>query len=383
MKKRHFLFLLILIVSFAGQAQNWMLKLSSTVELRAWRLTSTAEKSEKALSGATIKLYKGNTQVSETSSDSKGDFVIDVPAGGEFILAISFPGCNTKKFFVSTSDVPENVGKDTYKPTVNISGFLMSKPLKGVDYIGLNEPLVKVEYKAKGQNFDKDESVTNNGLNILSKIYDAETSLIQKFCALNKAGDDALKKHNCPTAKENYEKAIHMLPGEQYPVDQLAKAELCLKNKKAEAEAAAQEAAIKAEAAKIANDKAMAEKIAKDKEQFNKTSNDKITKEKELANKDQKNTSANQKSEPEKIKVNDPENSISQGNIKKGHSNHSIAEPIGKDLHKEVVTKADGYYKMKRYGEAKTAYEEALQMKPDDAYSKGKLEQISKLMAPK
>ena len=284
MKKRHFLFLLILAASLLGRAQNWMLKLSSTVELRAWRLTSTAEKSEKALSGATIKLYKGNTQVSETSSNAKGDFVIDVPAGGEFVLTISFPGCNTKKFFVSTSDVPENVGKDSYKPTVNISGFLMSKPLKGVDYIGLNEPLVKVEYKAKGQNFDKDEAITNNGLNILSKIYDAETSLIQKFCAANKAGDDALKNHNCPSAKDYYEKAIHMLPGEQYPVDQLAKAELCLKNKKAEAEAAAQEAALKAEATRVANEKAIAEKTAKDKEQFNKTTNNKIAKEKEIAN---------------------------------------------------------------------------------------------------
>jgi len=38
---------------------------------------------------------------------------------------------------------------------------------------------------------------------------------------------------------------------------------------------------------------------------------------------------------------------------------------------------------MKRYDEAKTAYEEALQIKPDDAYAKGKLEQISKLLPPK
>ncbi|MBA2610948.1 MAG: tetratricopeptide repeat protein [Bacteroidetes bacterium] len=380
--RKQFLLLFLLITGLIGHSQNWMLKLSSTVELRAWRLTSTAEKSEKALSGANIKLYKGTTQISETSSNAKGDFMIDVPAGGEFILTISFPGCNTKKFNVSTSDVPENVGKETYKPTVNISGFLMSKPLKGVEYIGLNQPLVKVEYKAEGQNFDKDEAVTNNGLNILSKIYDAETALIQKFCATNKSGDDALKNHNCPAAKEYYEKAINMLPGEQYPVEQLAKAELCLKNKKAEAEAVAQDATLKAEAAKIANEKAIAEKTAKDKEQFNKTANNKIAKEKELANKDQKNTSTAQKSEPETIKVNETETS-SPSNIKKGHSNHIINEPIGKDPHKEAVVKADGYFKMKRYDEAKTAYEEALQMQPDDAYSKGKLEQISKLVAPK
>ena len=254
----------LLLNGLISNSQNWMLKLSSTVELRAWRLTTTAEKTEKALGGASIKLYKGNSLISETTSDASGDFVIDIPSGGEFVLTISYASCNTKKFNVSTTSVDENVGKD-YKPTVSISGFLMYKPLKGVDYIGLNEPLVKVEYKSKGQNFDKDETVTNNGLNILSKIYDSETALIQKFCALNKDGDNAMKNHNCPMAIDYYSKAINLLPGEDYPVMQMAKAELCVKNKKAEAEAIAEAAKEKAAAAKIANDKIIAEKQAKDK----------------------------------------------------------------------------------------------------------------------
>ena len=372
----------LLLNGLISNSQNWMLKLSSTVELRAWRLTTTAEKTEKALGGASIKLYKGNSLISETTSDASGDFVIDIPSGGEFVLTISYASCNTKKFNVSTTSVDENVGKD-YKPTVSISGFLMSKPLKGVDYIGLNEPLVKVEYKSKGQNFDKDETVTNNGLNILSKIYDSETALIQKFCALNKDGDNAMKNHNCPMAIDYYSKAINLLPGEDYPVMQMAKAELCVKNKKAEAEAIAEAAKEKAAAAKIANDKIIAEKQAKDKEQFNKTTNDKLAKEKALAEKETKNNTLNENTPKEKIITKESEPVSNESPIKKGNSNYSMPNPIGKDVHKETVTKADGLYKMKRFKEAKIEYENALKLKPADAYSKNKLEEIAKILAPK
>lgn len=369
----------LLFFTLIGQSQEWMLKLSSTVELRSWRLTSTAEKSEKALAGADIKLYKETKLIGQTTTNSDGDFAIDIPAGGEYILTISFTGCNTKKFNVSTKNVAEDVGKDNYKPTVNISGFLMSKPLKGVNYLGLNEPLVKVEYKSKGQNFDKDETVTNNGLNILSKIYDAETSLIQKFCAANKAGDDAMKNHNCPAAKDYYAKAIDMLPGEQYPIDQISKAELCIKNKKEKDEAVAAEAAEKAAANKIATDKAIAEKTAKDKALFEKAANDKLAKEKMLAEKKSPNKPTPQKENPEKIKVAETEPSTNESNGKKGKSNHSIAQPIGKNIYKETITNADGYFKMKRFAEAKAEYEKALKIKPDDLYSKNKIDEISKL----
>jgi hypothetical protein len=238
--------------------------------------------------------------------------------------------------------------------------------------------LVKVEYKSKGQNFDKDEAVTNNGLNILSKIYDSETSLIQKFCAANKAGDDAMKNHNCPAAKEHYSKAIDMLPGEQYPLDQLSKAELCIKNKKAQEESAAAEAAEKAAANKIANEKIIAEKQAKDKELFNKAANEKA-----LAANESKNKTSTEKESPEKIKINETEPATNESTGKKGHSSYSIAQPIGKDLHKETVAKADGLFKMKRYSEAKTEYEKALKMKDDDSYSKNRIDEIIKLTSPK
>lgn len=358
-------------------AQDWTLKLKSRVELRNWKLTSKAEKSEKSLPGASISLSRGSEILKQTVTNADGDFEIDVPAKGEFILTITYAGCNTKKFSVSTNGVPESVGKDNYKPTVSIGGFVMSRPIKGVDYLGLNEPLVKVEYKSGGQNFDKDEEVTNKGLEIVSKIYDAETKIIEKFCGTNKQGDDALKAKNCPLAKEYYMKAISMLSDEQYPVEQLAKAEQCIKEKQAKEDALALEKLKKEEAAKQAAEKAQAEKAAKDKEAFTKNVDKSKPGDKP---KDKEPVTSSNAIEPKNPAGN---TNGSESNDSKGNSKHRVPQVIGANKYKETITRADDYFKTKRYSEAKLAYEEALKYKANDPYATSKIEQVNKLLAPK
>lgn len=372
-------------------SQGWMLKLSSNVELRSWKLTSSAAKSEKSLGGASIALYKGESLLSQTTSDGNGDFVIDVPANGDFILKISFAGCNTKKFFVSTNGVPENVSNDNFKPTVVIGGFVMSKPLKGVDYIGLNEPLVKVEYKGKGQNFDKDEVVTNRGMDIVSKIYDAENSVIQKFCNYNKAGDDALKKNNCPLAKSYYLKAMDLLPDEPYPGERLKMAEDCLLKKKQNEEALAVENSRKAEEQKAAQEKKKQESEQKKKEDEaksltaqKKAEEEKVKKisqeEKKSAINTVQNGSENKNNE---IKVVSKDDDAKAGVSGTGNSKYSVKQVLGADKYRENIKKADDYYKTKRYNEAKAAYADALKIKPGDAYASERIAGIDKLQGKK
>jgi hypothetical protein len=160
--KKYTIVLVFLIFTLINlRAQTWSLKLSSNVELRTWRLNTKADKEEKPLAGADIKLYKGSAVINQVSSDNKGDFTIMVPPNGEFILMVAYPNCNTKKFSISTLGVPDEVGKNNYKPTFSIGGFIMAKPFPGIDYSGLQQSLVKVEYKPKGKNFDDDESVTD------------------------------------------------------------------------------------------------------------------------------------------------------------------------------------------------------------------------------
>ena len=54
--------------------------------------------------------------------------------------------------------------------------------------------------------------------------------------------------------------------------------------------------------------------------------------------------------------------------------------PLTVDRYKEAKDKGDNFFGMKRYKEAKTAYEEALIAKAGDSYAKGKLAEIEKLL---
>jgi len=112
MVKRTSIFAAGLLLSLNVWCQSWTLKLSSNVELRTWKLTSTYEKEEKSLGGAKIVLSKAGTVVAETTTDSRGDFSVNVPANGDFLLTVSYPGYNTKRFAVNTTGVSDEFAKD-------------------------------------------------------------------------------------------------------------------------------------------------------------------------------------------------------------------------------------------------------------------------------
>lgn len=460
MVKRILLITAGMILSQYLLAQEWNLKLSSNVELRTWKLTSTYEKEERSLQGAKIVLTKGGSVVAETTTDGGGDFTIMVPPNGDFILTVSYPGYNTKRFSVNTTGVPEDYSKDNWKPTFSIGGFIMARAYPGIDYSGLEQPLVKVEWKAKKKVFDHDDAVTTNGIDIVTKIYTAEMALIQKFCGTNKQGDIALAKPDCPLAKKLYQEATAMIPFETYPVLQLQKVGECLKNASEAAAKAAEEAAKKAAAEKAAAEKAAADKLAAEKAAADKAAADKAAKEaaaaaakeKAAADKAAADAAAKKKAEEkaeierkkaeglaaskaedeaaekaalEKKKQREKERAEAEAKAKaedqaeakkiaeekaakrkakeeeeelkrkqaeadaandpslKGSAKHGVYNVLGEDKYKNVIKKADDYFKMKRWAEAKTAYEEALGCKKDDPYATGKIEQCNKNLAPK
>ncbi|MBK6835487.1 MAG: hypothetical protein IPG89_14925 [Bacteroidetes bacterium] len=293
--KNIFLFFTLLLC-IQTSAQGWKLELSSNVEIKTWKLTSKSEVKSAPLLGATIKLMKGSTLIEQTKSDGNGDFTVHVPAGDVFIIEVSYPGCTTKRFEADTKNVPD-FGEEIFKPSFSIGGFILSKPFQGIDYSGLQKPLVRVTYHPKIKNFDDDENYTQQGLGVVGKIYDAEDVLIQNFCSTNKQGDDAMKIPDCPLAKKLYEKAMTIIPGEQYPVQQLAKVGECLKAKE-EAEKAIK---AKEEAARLAKEKEAADKIAKEKEAAAKIEAEKIAKEKEAAAKLEAERIAKEKEAADKI----------------------------------------------------------------------------------
>lgn len=427
MKKIAFIILLCLGLFSNAQTttKTWALKLSSHVELRTWKLTYKSDKTEKSLPGASLVLTKQGKVVWQGSSDANGDYTIMVPGNDVFILTVSYPGCNAKRIEIVTTGVPQEIQNSNFYPSFSIiGGFIMAKPFPGIDYNGLQEPLVKVVYSPKIKNFDDDHAYTDYGTGIVSKIKTAEQTLIDKFCGTNKQGDAALAIPDCPLAKRLYNEAIALIPGEEYPVVQLAKVPDCDKieeeKKKAEeaAKKAAEEKALaekankekaaadKAEADKLAKEKAAAEKEAKNKAAAEKAEADKLAKQKaaeEKAAAAKTNTVAS-KPKPEKKKpvekvIEEPKNKMpdSEKEVKKhdyetksedgepviGHGDSKYKKPqvLGANQYKDAVTKADGYFKMKRWAEAKTAYENVLKIKAGDLYATSKLEEVNKMLA--
>ena len=207
-------------MSYIASAQappNWTLKFSSVVE-----------KAGQGFGGVDITLYEGSKKVSQSITSGGGDFVVEVPPNGDFVLVISKDGFNTKKFAINTKNVPADMDKNNFKPVLRLEGVTMSKPLPGVDYSPLNEPLLKASYQISGKKFSDDAGYTSQMLSALSKIRAQEQAIMERYNAANKAGDDALKKADCEKAKENYTKASGILPDENYPKEQLAKAEKCV-----------------------------------------------------------------------------------------------------------------------------------------------------------
>ena len=391
MKIKYLIIIIVFFYSTIGRSQVWTLKLRSAVELRTYKLTNKIDESVEKLSGASITLYKGSVIVTQMQSDGNGDFIIDVPANGDFILSVTYSGCNPKKIAISTFGVPEALANDNYKPTFGIEGVIMAKPFPGINYSVLQQPLAKIIYISNGKKFDDDEDFTNQMLAELSKIRDAETVLLESFTSTNNNGDIALSKGDCPLAKSNYEKAMTIIPGERYASEQLIKVGDCFKAKELADKKAFEDAAAKSNQAKLAADKLAKEKVVNEKQEI-----DKLAKEKTVAEKAAKDKSIVGKSsvkDPvkgkvalEKPKVKSaliaPVNSSAEPVNDKpatGASKYSIPQAIGVNKYKESIKRADELFKMKRYSEAKSVYEDALKFKADDVYSTGRLAEIEKL----
>ncbi|MGZ4064637.1 MAG: carboxypeptidase regulatory-like domain-containing protein [Bacteroidia bacterium] len=421
-----------MLISFSGIAQDWKLVFSSRVE-----------KNDKGFGGATINLLSSSgAVVQQATSDASGFFKLDVPANGDYNLVVTKDGHVSKTIHISTTGVPADKNKDNFKQGLNIESISLFEPLQGVNYSGLNQPVLHIKYQSGTGEFSDDEAYTTKMQTVLQNIRSQEKQIMDQYDAAVKGGDDAFKKKNWAAAKDAYEKALGILTNKDYPKERLAKLEQAKKAdeeakkaaaEKAEAERLAKEkaAAEKAEKEKAAAEKAEAERLAKEKIAAEKAEADRIAMEKTNAEKTEKEKAASEKTEAERLakeksaaekaeadriamekanaektlkeaavtkkteekpvtveKQNGEKTSFQPSSAepvsmeargRKSDARHSIAPLLGADKYKDALNKAEGYYKMKRYSEAKVAYENVLKIKPEDMYCKSKLANIERL----
>lgn len=235
---------------------------------------------------------------------------------------------------------------------------------------------------------------------------------LSKEEAAKKAAEDAAKKAADDKAKADAEAArLAKEKADKETADKLAREEAAKKvadeKAKAEAEAArlAKEKADKEAAAKLSKEEA-ARKAAEDKakadaeaarlakEKADKELLDKLTKDeaakkaaadaarlakekadKELMDKLAKDEAAKKAAE-EKAKA-EAARLAKEAEEKAKKNTTPVAT---KDKYKEIIAKADGQFKDKKYKDAKLSYEEALIEKAGDSYAKGRLAEIEKLL---
>jgi len=246
MKKTVPILLYFVLLCSKNFAQDWSL-----------RLVSTIEKDGKGLSGAKITLYNASTIVDQIYSSDNGNFEMKIPGNGDYMMTVGYDGCNTKKFHISTLNVPIEKVQKGFTPEVKIEGITMSKPLPGIDYSILNQPLLDLVYLPNKKNFSDDPNYTSQILSSLSNIRLKEAQLLENYAAVLKSGDNAFAKKDCEKAKINYEKAKNLLPSESLPKEKLDLAQKCVDSKAENDKAAA--------AAKLAAEKAAADKLAAEK----------------------------------------------------------------------------------------------------------------------
>lgn len=214
------LFLALLPQYSASQALIY--RLNSKALIRKWTLSSKAYRQEESLSGATIELLEGTKPISKTTSDNEGNFTLDLPSIGNYMIIISKPGFNTRKFSINCNSIIIKNGESDFIPSINITGFIGDKTIKDVGDIGLNQPTVQLVD-------NKNEIIKYGGLNFPVNVNDGEIRIIQKFCTCNRLGDIAMQNKNFALAKTYYQMASTIMEKEEYPKEQLIRAEDGLK----------------------------------------------------------------------------------------------------------------------------------------------------------
>lgn len=206
------------------------------------------------------------------------------------------------------------------------------------------------------EKYPKDKIAEINA--ILAKEMGAK-ELEKKYADAISKGDAALTSKDYASAKTQYNAAIALKPSEQYPKDKLAEAEKALADANAakEKEAAEKAKETKYKAAIAKGDAAMAAKTyAAAKTAYNEA----------LAVKPGEQY---------------PQDKIAEAEKLMGDAAAEKERAAAEAKYKSAIAKGDAALKLKTYDAAKAAYNEALGVKPGEQYPKDKIAEIEKLLA--
>jgi hypothetical protein len=382
MKYLSFLFALFISLSFHAQDEPF-LELSGFV--------ADADNGKK-LDGVNINIIADGTSESNFYTDG-GKYYYQLKFGKNYMVVYSRTGYVTKKLNINTNGVPPE--KQNKIKDLEIEMTLFEK-IQGMDYSLLNQPIGKSAYNGKDE-IAWDFAYTsqmNQKIDALIAEYKKkklqEEAKEQAYKEAMSNGDMALLKKDFPTAKSNYEKALSVKPGDEAAtkkLETLKAFEEKEKQKLAEAEAKkkAEEEAQRAkeEAEKEAQRQA---ELAKQKEleAINNKYKELITKADNAFNSTSYDEAILHYKSSLEVKPDEayPKDKIAQAEAKKAELAAKAEEQKKlEEQYKTIIADADKKFFANELNEAKTTYQEASKVKPDEAYPKNQIKEIDNKLA--
>ncbi|MFL5763184.1 MAG: carboxypeptidase-like regulatory domain-containing protein [Bacteroidia bacterium] len=280
------------------------------------RMEGTVKFNGKPLQGADVVITNSAGDEKALVSNSAGAFSYNFPANDEFSVSVSKVGFTSFQISYSTMGLSGSAAK-SLKSTVHPEAELFELPSDQGTISRLNaifdKALLSYTYNSEKNTIEADESMETSLAGELikaSKIAGVASSTIEtSYKNLIAKGDAAVQVKNYDLAKNAYNEALGIKPGEAYPKSRLAEIDKMIADAdaKAKADAAEKDRLAKEKAAadlaakqKADADKAAAELAAKDKAEKDKAAADLAAKQKADADKAAADLAAAKKAEQEK-----------------------------------------------------------------------------------
>ncbi len=345
--KRSTLLLLFFLIGYSLSAQDFEFVFGGKV-------TEFNEKKQKDLpvDAANITLLQNGSSIASQTTDRNGKFKIRVPANGEYIVTVTKSGYITKRFAISTRNIPVERATNPFSEfDVEIEIFQL---YPGLDYSVLNKPIARITYNPAPDvdDFDYDKVYAEQMRSELERLKELARQAREKERLYNAAIDRADKLFNASDwngAKAAYQEALTIKPDQQYPKDQIAKCD----EKLASAGAAA------------ANDQKYKDLIAQADQKFN--------------SKDY----AGAKSTYQQALGIKPAEQYPKDQIAK--CDKAVADAANaaanEQKYKDLITQADQKFAAKDWAGAKGVYTQALAIKSAEQYPKDQIAKCDKAIA--
>lgn len=384
------------------------------------------------LADVTIDVKKDGSVANSISTSSNGKYVSPLELGHVYTIIYSKPGFVSKRIEINTRNVPEDM---LYKVNDIFVEMTLFETIEDLDFSLLDKPIGKSKYDPESKEITWDFDYTNSVQHKIAALLDAyerkkeeQARKEAEYNAAMREGDNAMMSKDFDDARKAYNRAQSAKPNDPAVKERLAALDKAVqKQKEQEAEAAARETA-NAEAA--AKQKAYEDAIAKgdklyagkeyqqaiaayekaleiksdegypkdqiaaatqkikdlEAEEAKRTAYNKVIKEADdlLASKDLEGAIAKYQ-EASGMMPNEtyPKDKIAEINEKqKALANAEAAKKAEEERkakleadYKAQIAKADEAFNSKSWNDAKSAYQVALNLKPDEAYPK---EQIAR-----